>query len=60
MLQGDKEFDIAESKYKEARAEDNAFNTAHAEENAATERSQRAGNMAGYATETANDPEEAE
>ena len=60
FLQGNNEFDGADEKFKEARAEYNAFNTARAEESAMRARLQRARNMAGYATGIANDPKKEE
>ena len=60
LAQGDDKFDGADDEFEEARAEENAFDKTRAEESAARERSQRAMNMAGYATGTANDPEEEE
>ena len=60
MLKGDEEFDGADDKSKEARAEENTFDAACTEESATRARSQRAGNMAGYVTGTANYLEEEE
>ena len=60
LSQGEDEFDGADKKFEEARVEENEFDTAGAEESAAREHSQRASNMAGYATGTANEPEEDE
>ena len=60
LSQGDDKFDGADDEFEEARAEENAFDAAHAAERAARARSQRAKNMAGYATGTANEPEEEE
>ena len=60
LSQGDEEFDGVDDEFEEACAEDNVFDAARAEESATTARSQRAGNMAGYATGTANDPKEEE
>ena len=60
ISQGDDESDGADDNFKEARAEENAFDRARAEESAARARLQRARNMAGYATGTSNDPEEEE
>ena len=58
ILQGDDKFDGADNEFEEARAEENTFDRERAEESAARERSQRAKNMEGYATGTANGPEE--
>ena len=60
LLQGDKEFEGADDEFEEACVEENAFNAARAEYSAERASSQRAGNMAGYATETANRPTEEE
>ena len=60
MSQGDDEFDGAYDEFKEARTEENAFNTARSEESVTREHSLRARNMAGYATGTANEPKEEE
>ena len=60
LSQGDDEFGGAENEFEEARAEDNVFDAVRAEESAARACSQRAGNMAGYATGTANNPKEEE
>ena len=56
LPQGDEELDGADDELEEARTEDNAFDAARAEESAARARLQRAGNMDGYATGTANEP----
>ena len=65
ISQGDDEFDGADNKFdeaddefEEARAEEKAFDTARVDESMARARSQRGGNLAGYATGTANNPEE--
>ena len=60
MSQGDEELYGADEEFEEARTEENAFDAERAEDIAARARSQRAGNMAGYVTGTANDPEEEE
>ena len=60
MAQGDDKFDGADEKFEEAHSEDNAFDAAHAEESATRAHLQRARNMAGYVTGTANNPEEEE
>ena len=60
IFQGSNEFDGADNEFEETRAEENAFGAARAEEIAARARLQRAGNLAGYATGAANDPEEDE
>ena len=60
MSQGGDEFDGADKEFEEARAEDIAFYRAHAEERAGRSCLQRVRNMNGYATGTANDPEEEE
>ena len=60
MSQGDEGFNREDDEFEEARAEENAFDAACAEERATRASSQRVGNMAGYATATANDPEEEE
>ena len=57
-FQDDDEFDGADDKFKEASAEENAFDGARAEESAERARSHRAGNLAGYAVGTANEPKE--
>ena len=57
-FQDDDEFDGADNKFKEASAEENAFDGACAEESAERARSHRAGNLAGYAVGTANEPKE--
>ena len=54
ISQGDGKFDGADDGFEEARAEENVFDAARAEESAARSRSQRAGNLAGHATRTAN------
>ena len=58
LFQGEKHFDGAEDEFEQARAEESVFNVVHAEESVARARLQRAGNMAGCATGTANEPEE--
>ena len=60
LSQGNDEFNEMEDKFEEARAEENTFNTARAEESAARARSQRVGDMSGYATGTPNNPKEEE
>ena len=60
LSQGDDEFDGADDKFEESRAEENSFDTAHAEEIATRARSQRESNISGYATGMANEPEEEE
>ena len=60
ISQGDDEFDGADKKFEEARAEEIAFDRARAEESVTRARSQRARNMDGYTTGTANDTEEEE
>ena len=60
LLQGDEEFDGADNKFEEAHAEYNAYDAARAEESAAREHSQRAGNMYRYTTGTANESGEDE
>ena len=60
LSQGDNEFDGADNKFKEACAEENAFDTVRAEESATREHSWRARNMSGYATGTMNEPKEEE
>ena len=60
LPQGDGKFDGADEKFEEARAEENAFDAGRAEESTARSHLQRAGNMAGCATVTANDPKEEE
>ena len=60
LSQGDEKFDGADEEFEESRAEENAFDVARAEESTARARSQRARNMVGYATGTANEPEEEE
>ena len=58
MSQGDDEFDGAYDEFKEARTEENAFNTARSEESASRALLQRERNMSGYATGTTNENEE--
>ena len=58
ILLGDDEFDRADDKLEEARVEENAFDAARGEEITVRARSQMAGNLPGYATGTANKPEE--
>ena len=58
LSKGNDEFNEMEDKFEEARAEENAFNTARADKSTARAHLQRAGDMAGYATGTANKPEE--
>ena len=58
ISQGDDEFDGADDEFEEERAEEIAFDRELAEESVARARSKRARNMDGYATGTANDPEE--
>ena len=60
ISQGGGEFIGADNEFEEARAEENVFDAACAEESAAWARSQRAGNLAGHATGTANEREEDE
>ena len=60
LSQGDVKFDGADDEFEEACAKENVFDAARVEESAARARSQRARNMAGYATGTANEPEEEE
>ena len=60
LSQGDNEWDGADNEFDKAWAEENAFEVVCAERITARARSQRARNMAGYATETAEDPEEEE
>ena len=60
LPQGDGKFDGADEKFEEARAEENAFDAGRAEESTARSHLQRAGNMAGCATVTANNPKEEE
>ena len=60
LSQGDEEFDRADDEFEEARTEENAFDAARVEESAARARLQRAGKIFGYATGTANEPEEEE
>ena len=60
LSQGDNEFDGADDEFEEARAEQNALDTARAEQRAARARSQMARNMDGYATGTVKEPEEEE
>ena len=60
LSQGDNKFDGVGNEFEEERAEENAVNVARTEENAARARSQRAGNMAVYATVTMNEPKEEE
>ena len=60
LAQGYDKFDGADDEFEKSRAEENSFGAARAEESATRARSQRARNMAGYATGTANDPEEEE
>ena len=49
LLQGDKEFDKADDKFEEARAEDNSFNAERKGEITARTCSHRADNLAGHA-----------
>ena len=60
LSQGDDEFNGADDEFKEARAEENAFHAARAEDSAERSRSQRAGNMDGYEMGTAKNPKEEE
>ena len=60
IFQGDDEFNGADGEFEEECAEENEFDAARAEERAARERSQRAGNLDGYAMGTADDPKEDE
>ena len=60
LSQEDDKFDGAGEEFEESRAEENAFDAVCAEERAARAHLQMARNMDGYATGTANDPEEGE
>ena len=60
ISQGDDKSDGADDNFKEARAEENAFDRARAEESAARARLQSARSMAGYVTVKTKDPEEEE
>ena len=60
LSQGNDKFYGADDTSEEACAEENAFDRAHAEESAARACSQKAMNMARYATETANNTKEEE
>ena len=60
MSQGDEEFDGADDEFEEACADESASGAARVEESAARERLKRVGNMAGYVTGDANEPEEEE
>ena len=58
ILQSDDEFDRADNEFEAAGAEEKAFDAAGAEEREARACSQRAGNLAGHATGTANELKE--
>ena len=58
--QGDDELDKGNKEFKEARAEEIAFDRAGAEGSATRAHSQKARSMAGYRTGTENDTEEEE
>ena len=60
MSLGNEEFDGAENESEEAHAEEKSFGAARSEESTERARSKRAWHMAGYATVTANYPEEEE
>ena len=60
ISQGNNEFDGGDDEFEEARAEEIAFNRAHAEESATRACSHKAGSMVGYKTGTENDPMEEE
>ena len=60
ISQGGKTFDGAHSKFEEACIEEIEFKKTRTEDSAARARSQRARNMAGYATGTLKDPNEEE
>ena len=60
LSQGDEKFDGSDHEFEEARAEDNAFDVARAEEITAREHFQRERNMERYTTGIANEPKEEE